>query len=92
MASAPSPVCQATEGEQRRGRRHVAGPRQPGQVGPQPQVRAPVLGLHPRPGVVADAQLAQRDGEPGRVLGADLLTVAVAADGVAHRHLPEGGR
>jgi hypothetical protein len=54
-------------------------------------VRCPVLGVHPRPGIVADSQLAQRDGEPRGLLGADPPAVAVAADGVAHRYLPDGG-
>jgi hypothetical protein len=50
-----------------------------------------MLSVHPSPGVITDPQLAQRDGEPGGVSGADRAVVAVTADGVAHRHLPEGG-
>jgi hypothetical protein len=55
-------------------------------------VRVPVLGVHPGPGVVTDAHLAKGDREQGRVLEGHLLPGAVAADGVADRHLPEGGR
>ena len=81
LASAPSTGLPGGEGQQRGGGREVSRGGAPDDVGPQAQVRGPVPGIHPRPGVVPDREVGQDDREPGHgLVGCQAAALPVRAD------------
>ena len=75
------PLCQAVKASS--AARRVPGPREAGDVGPQPPVGLVVVRVHPRPGVVADGQVLQDQGQPrGSVARGESLAFSVESDGL----------
>ena len=81
------------EGQQRGGCGQPRAARPAYDVSPQSQVRLPVPGDHPRPGVVPYRQADQADQEPGEsVRVGDRAAAAVDPDRLAHRPPPGADR
>src|ERR1700760_2241662 len=71
------------------GHREVGGLGPADHVGPEPGVGGVEIGVHPGPGVVADPQAGQGQGQPGDlVVGDEPAALAVGGQGVGDRGQP----